>query len=286
MNRNDPNINRQFNYGYRITNIVNKKIYIGVHRTDNLNDGYMGSGTILKRAQLKYGIENFTKEILQFFPTYKEALNFERILVTVDFINEETNYNIKEGGFSGCRWSNDFIEHLSSLAKERYQDPIFCEKMKKVFVSIDRCKRIGKGVSRWIKNNPLKHCERMLKINKNPKKIAKTRLSHLGTKRSVEACRNISTGIQSAILRDIDKCNNRSGKGKIFIYNPIEDIVKKITKEQDIPSGWIIGSRPMKDRRNYNINKESFFAYHKDTHVNKRFQKGDQIPSDYILGRF
>ncbi len=36
---------------YKITN----KIYIGVHRTTNINDSYMGSGTILKRSRKKYG---------------------------------------------------------------------------------------------------------------------------------------------------------------------------------------------------------------------------------------
>ena len=35
---------------YKTTNLVNGKIYIGKHETDNLNDGYLGSGKLLKRA--------------------------------------------------------------------------------------------------------------------------------------------------------------------------------------------------------------------------------------------
>ncbi len=35
---------------YKTTNLVNGKFYIGKHQTNDLNDGYIGSGKILRLA--------------------------------------------------------------------------------------------------------------------------------------------------------------------------------------------------------------------------------------------
>jgi hypothetical protein len=48
---------------YKTTNLINGKIYIG--KDSKNNSKYLGSGLLLKRAILKYGKENFKKEILE-----------------------------------------------------------------------------------------------------------------------------------------------------------------------------------------------------------------------------
>ena len=69
----------------------NGKSYIGVHGTDNLNDGYIGCGIYSQKgatknspfhhAVKKYGYKNFTRYILDYFDTYTEALYEESVLV-------------------------------------------------------------------------------------------------------------------------------------------------------------------------------------------------------------
>ena len=68
-------------YIYKITNLVNGKMYIGQHVTSNLEDGYMGSGKIVRRALAKHGIDNFRKEYLMFCEDQNELDYYERVFV-------------------------------------------------------------------------------------------------------------------------------------------------------------------------------------------------------------
>ena len=88
---------KQYNYIYLITNQVNNKIYVGKHHTDNLSDGYMGSGKIIKQAITKYGIENFTKEYLAFCDT-EEKLNWLEKFYIKKYKAREVGYNLTDGG--------------------------------------------------------------------------------------------------------------------------------------------------------------------------------------------
>ena len=95
-----------FYYLYLITNWYNGKIYIGIHKTNNLNDEYFGSGTYLKRAINKYGIEYFTKEILWFYETEQEMIDAEIKIVNEEFIKRKDTYNITLGGYGSWNHCN------------------------------------------------------------------------------------------------------------------------------------------------------------------------------------
>jgi len=91
---------------YKIINKIDGKIYIGKHQTENLDDGYMGSGTVLRRAQKKHGIENFVKEIIHIFDNEEDMNAAEKYIVTEEFVLREDTYNICVGGQGGFSYIN------------------------------------------------------------------------------------------------------------------------------------------------------------------------------------
>jgi len=82
---------------YKTTNLKNNKFYVGQHYT-SADDGYLGSGKILKRAFNKYGKESFKRETLEFVDenniNEKEIYWIAQLSATVEY----GNYNIMKGG--------------------------------------------------------------------------------------------------------------------------------------------------------------------------------------------
>ena len=98
---------------YLTTNIINNKIYVGVHKTEDSNifDGYYGNGVSLRDqsklkhpkepfhyALKKYGFKNFKRSTIKSFNNLKEALKLEGLIVNEKFIKRKDTYNITLGG--------------------------------------------------------------------------------------------------------------------------------------------------------------------------------------------
>ena len=278
---NSPLVNRKYNYVYQITNNINGKTYIGVHRTDNMDDGYMGSGVYLKRAIQQYGVENFDKKILYTFDTYQEALNKERELVTEDYINLKSNYNLREGGYGNCAWSKEALGQFSDIAKARWQDPEYRKKMEVALNSEERITKISKKVRAWIAEHPEEHAIRMDKINKNPEKIEKMASKHRGMRRSEEACANVSAGLKDFIDNNPEKAKVMCGVGCEYIHNPSTGEIRRLGDGEDIPAGWASGSGPKNSDAYKGLNLGTAFATNDITGVRKRFKSAEDIPEGW-----
>ena len=89
---------------YITTNLINGKQYVGDHSTNDLNDGYLGSGRpYLQRALRQYGKQNFKKEILEVFPSKKEAFNAQEKYIQKYNTLFPNGYNLSPTGGLGVR---------------------------------------------------------------------------------------------------------------------------------------------------------------------------------------
>lgn len=98
----------EYIFTYQTICEANGKNYVGVHKTTDLNDGYIGCGVfsqsdakkglLFQRAVKKYGYASFRRHILSFFDTYEEALEEESFMVNDKWIKDKNNYNTAIGG--------------------------------------------------------------------------------------------------------------------------------------------------------------------------------------------
>ncbi len=119
---------RKYHYIYKITRLDESgTYYIGMHSTDNLDDGYFGSGKRLWYSINKHGKEKHQKEILEFLPS-REALKLrEKELVNKELLEDVKCMNLRIGGEGG--FTSNFV---SEQNKRLWQIPEYRQKMLKV----------------------------------------------------------------------------------------------------------------------------------------------------------
>ena len=100
---------RKYHYIYKITRSDGSgKYYVGMHSTDDIDDGYFGSGSLLSRSIKKHGKDKHVKEILEYLPT-REALKLrEKEIVNEECVADKLCMNLRLGGEGG--W-----EHVNSI---------------------------------------------------------------------------------------------------------------------------------------------------------------------------
>lgn len=83
---------------YKITNLKNGHYYIGMHSTNCINDGYMGSGVLVKKAIDYYGAKCFTKVVMKLCKNRKAMFVAERKIVNKNIVLDPNSYNLITGG--------------------------------------------------------------------------------------------------------------------------------------------------------------------------------------------
>jgi Mor family transcriptional regulator len=113
-------------YVYKITNLKNNKIYIGVRTHPNPEqDTYMSSSNIIAKLIEIEGVKNFKKEVLHVYSTRQEAEQKEKEYLTEEFCNDPNTYNINsnsslQGDVHGFR--KDLWYDYYDTIRERYQN--------------------------------------------------------------------------------------------------------------------------------------------------------------------
>ena len=112
-----------YHYVYKTLNLINGHYYIGVHSTSTIEDGYIGSGQLIKYAIKKYGKNNFSKEIMSFHNTRDEALGAEKLLITDEVLNDPKSYNLIYGGANTSKFGkkdNSITRAKKSKSRIKY----------------------------------------------------------------------------------------------------------------------------------------------------------------------
>ncbi len=195
---------------YKTLNIINNEYYIGVHKTDNPYDSYLGSGYRIVNSINKYGVENFKKEILFIYDNEKDMYEKEKELVQEEILKDKKCLNLKVGGFGGFSYINN--NNIKKFHSKKHTD-----KTKKIL----REKALNKKHTKEIKEK--------IKEIENKRKLEE--VDYYEKKRKAGKCR-----WKNYEKKPVVECKSR--KGRVWVNNGKDS---KMFHVEDIPEGWIRG---------------------------------------------
>lgn len=209
---------------YKVTNVLNGKFYIGKHQTNNLEDGYFGSGKLIRKAIAKYGSAHFRKDILFIFDTELEMNQKETEIVSVEFLTEHRDqcYNLCPGGRGGFGYINSNSELIKK--RDRYDNK------RKGYDASLKGFWVGKIQDRKRINTPaIKEKIRSSKIQNG----TLGEVGHLTSKESIDKRKNTFR----------QRCHSQGANNSQFGTRWITDGVKnkKIKVSEFPPTGWKFG---------------------------------------------
>ena len=208
-------------YLYKTTCQITGRYYIGMHSTRNLEDGYMGSGLRLRRSIRKYGINNHSKEILEFFETRELLFEAEEMAITLDMILDDNCMNLTGGGKGGFDKIN--MNGLNNL--------------------VNQCSLAGKAAQNKIAANPMlkqKMFEAHSKSMKKNHEEGKIKYDTFTGKKHSEETKKLMRDLKKG--KGLGETNSQFGT----CWITKDGLNKKIKKEdlnEFVIDGWIKGRK-------------------------------------------
>ena len=207
--------NKRFHFTYKTTNLINGRYYLGMHSTNRIDDGYLGSGKRLYYELNKYGRDNFKFEILEQFDSREELVQAEKELVNEQVLKDISCLNMVIGGSGGNVGTGG--EHLGGdcwAAANKYW---------KTEEGRKRKIEIGKQTQK-------------IQAEKGLHKTWKDNYSWKGKKHKPETIEKMKES-----KKNYGKGEANSQHGTCWITNEREN--RKIRKSDIIPEGWRLGRK-------------------------------------------
>lgn len=170
------NKEKKYHFIYKTTNLITGKFYVGMHSTNKLNDGYLGSGYKLRRSINKHGKENFKIEILEFFSDRSSLVEREKQLVNEELLKDPLCMNLVFGGNGGFISVEGYKKGAKKMNELIWKDSSFKERhkqrnLKKIKLGLFKCDWTGKNHNEETKR----------KIGEANKKLIGNKNSQFGT---------------------------------------------------------------------------------------------------------
>jgi hypothetical protein len=200
---------KRYHYIYKTTCKITNKFYVGMHSTDNLDDGYMGSGKKLWNSIRKHGKENHVCEILEFLSDRSSLKNREFEIVNEQFLQDPLCMNLQLGGGGG----------FSSEEHRKKAQAAGGKKVRQILSA--------------------RHAERLKNDSDYRERYCnslKGKQTFLGKKHSEETKQKMRES-----QKDKQSGDKNSQYGTCWITNGSEN--KKIKKTEALPDGWTYGRR-------------------------------------------
>ena len=121
-----------YHYIYKTTCKITNNFYVGMHSTDSLNDGYIGSGKRLAYSVRKHGKENHITEIIEFLPDRSSLIDREKKIINEKFLQDPFCMNLKLGGEGGFI-SDEHVKKLSKAGNDKFLEKLKDESYKQEF---------------------------------------------------------------------------------------------------------------------------------------------------------